>query len=101
MAHATRASGRTAGKLTAVVVLLIIAVLAIIAGILYLTEPARSLPSVLGTITSPASRANAHRELRGWVSLVIAVLCLGAAWFTARARGPEGGLAGTEPVSGE
>jgi amino acid permease len=78
--------------LTAVIILVIIAILAIIAGILYLTEPAKSLPSVLGTITQPASRADVHRTLRGWVSLVIAVILLGVAWFTARAGGQEGKL---------
>lgn len=96
MVHATRARGRSTGsgkgKLTAVVILVIIAILAIIAGIIYLTEPARSLPAVLGTITHPASRANAHRNLRGWVSLVVAVIFLGAAWFTARARGADSRL---------
>lgn len=68
----------------AVAILVIIAVLAIIAGIMYLTEPAKSLPSILGTITHPVSRANAHRSLRGWTALAVGVICLAAAWFVSR-----------------
>jgi multisubunit Na+/H+ antiporter MnhB subunit len=65
--------------MTAVVVLVIIAVLAIIAAIMYFTEPARSLPSVLGAISHPASRANAHRTTRAWIALAVGVICLVAA----------------------
>jgi amino acid permease len=77
-------ASRSTGKTVAVAVLVIIAILAIVAGAMYLAEPAKSLPSVLGTITSPASRANEHRSLRGWIAIVIAVVLLVAAWFTAR-----------------
>ena len=84
MAYAGSAPGWSPGKITIVAVMAIIGILAIIAGILYFTEPARSLPSVLGTITSPASRANAHRNLRGAVALVIGVVLLVAAWLAAR-----------------
>jgi multisubunit Na+/H+ antiporter MnhB subunit len=65
--------------MTAVVVLVIIAVLAIIAAIMYFTEPARSLPSILGAISHPASRANAHRTTRAWIALAVGVVCLVAA----------------------
>jgi len=78
------ARGRSRGSMIAVVVLVIIAVVAIVAGIMYLAEPAKSLPSILGTITHPASRANAHRTLRGWTALVVGVICLVAAWFASR-----------------
>ncbi len=84
MSSARAAGARSPGKTIVMVVLVIIAVLAIIAGIMYLIEPAKSLPSVLGTITSPASRANAPRPLRGAGALVIAVLCLGMAWLVNR-----------------
>jgi uncharacterized membrane protein HdeD (DUF308 family) len=66
------------------IILVILGILAIIAGVMYLAEPAKSLPSVLGTITSPASRANGHRDTRGAVSLVIGVILLVAAFFTVR-----------------
>ena len=84
MTSASYAQGRSAGKLTVVVILGIIAVLAIIAAILYFTEPAKSLPSFLGAVTSPASRAAAHRSTRGIVSLVIGVVFLAAAGLTSR-----------------
>ena len=84
MTHATRAREWSPGRATIVAVLAVIAVLAIIAGIIYLTEPARSLPGILGTITRPASRADAHRATRGWVSLAVGVICLAAAGLTSR-----------------
>ena len=84
MSSARAAGARTPGKTIAMAVLVIIAVLAIIAGIMYLIEPAKSLPSVLGTITSPHSRANSPRMLRGAGALVIGVLCLGGAWLVNR-----------------
>lgn len=84
MTSASYAQGRSAGKLTAVVVLGIIGVVAIVAAILYFTEPAKSLPSVLGAISSPASRAAAHRSTRGIVSLVVGVVFLAAAALTSR-----------------
>jgi hypothetical protein len=67
-----------------VAVLAIIAVLAITAAVMYLTEPARSLPGILGTITHPASRAGAHRSTRGWVALAVGVICLAAAGLVSR-----------------
>ena len=78
------ARGRSSGRMIAVAVLVIIAILAIIAGVLYLAEPAKSLPSILGTITHPASRANAHRTFRGWTAVAAGVICLVAAWFVSR-----------------
>jgi amino acid permease len=78
------AGGRSPGKTIAVVVLAIIGVLAIVAGIIYFVEPAKSLPSVLGTITHPASRASAHRSLRGMIAVIVGVICLVAAWLVSR-----------------
>ena len=86
MTHRSGTRGRSSGQTIAVAVLLIIAVLAIVAGIIYLTEPAKSLPSILGTITHPASRASAHRTFRGWTALAAGVICLVAAWFVRRRR---------------
>lgn len=84
MATASRTRGWSPGKTTLVAVLAILAVLAIIAGIMYFMEPAKSLPSVLGTITSPASRANAHRPARGWAAIVVGLILLAAAGITSR-----------------
>jgi uncharacterized membrane protein YphA (DoxX/SURF4 family) len=83
------ASGRSSGKTIIAIVLAVIAVLAIIAGIIYFIEPAHALPSILGRITHPpasAVRANANRSLRGAGSLVVAVICLVAAFFVNRSN---------------
>jgi amino acid permease len=79
-------TGRSTGKTAAVAILVVVAVLAIVAGAIYFAEPAKSLPSVMGAITT-GSRASEHRDLRGWISIVIAVVLLVAAWFTARMKG--------------
>ena len=84
MSSYSTAGGRSSGKTIAAVILVIIGVLALVAGIIYFLEPAKSLPSILGTITHPASRANAHRSLRGIIALVVGVICLVAAWFVGR-----------------
>jgi uncharacterized membrane protein HdeD (DUF308 family) len=82
MTNATRTRGWSSGRVAAVAILTVVGILAIIAGILYLTEPAKSLPAVLGTITSPAVRANEHRSLRGEAALAFGVICLIAAGIT-------------------
>ena len=84
VSQASAAGGRSTVKMIAIVVLVIVAILAIIAGIMYLAEPAKSLPSILGTITHPASRASKHRPARGTVALIVAVICLVAAWLVGR-----------------
>jgi Na+/H+ antiporter NhaD/arsenite permease-like protein len=84
MSSARAAGARSPGKTIAMVVLVIIALLAIIAGVIYLIEPAKSLPGVLQPITSPPSRANTDRPLRGAGALIVGVLCLAGAWFTSR-----------------
>ena len=84
MTYATRSRGRSPGRAVIAAVLAVIAVLAIIACVIYFTEPARSLPSVLGAITHPASRADAHRSTRGWAALAVGVVCLVAAGLVSR-----------------
>lgn len=84
MDNESAAGGRSPAKMIAIIVLVVIAVLAIIAGIMYFAEPAKSLPSMLGTITHPASRASKHRPARGAVALAVGVICLVAAWFVGR-----------------
>ena len=87
MAHAEEVDGQTQrspGRVILAVVLVIIGILGIIAGILYLTEPAHSLPSVLGTIKYNGhnhARAYSHRTLRGAVSLAVGVVVLLAGIF--------------------
>jgi uncharacterized membrane protein HdeD (DUF308 family) len=85
--HAEEVDGQTQrspGRVILAVVLVIIGILGIIAGILYLTEPAHSLPSVLGTIKYNGHnhmRAYSHRTLRGAVSLAVGVVVLLAGIF--------------------
>jgi uncharacterized membrane protein HdeD (DUF308 family) len=86
VAAASQAGSRSSGKMIVTIVLAVIAIVAIVAGIMYFAEPAKSLPSVLGSITSPASRANAHRPLRGAAAVIVGVLCLVGAFFTRRSR---------------
>ncbi len=83
------ASGRSPAKTIITVGLVVIAVLAIEAGIIYFIEPAHSLPSFLGKITHPPAsltRANATRSLRGAGAIVVAVVCLVAAFFVNRSN---------------
>ena len=79
--EADRSPGRSPGRMIVSVVLMIIAILLIIAAVLYFTEAAKSLPSVLGTITHPAHRANEKRTLRGVISLIVGIVLLGAGVF--------------------
>jgi hypothetical protein len=77
-------AGRSAGRIVATVVLAVVGILAIIAGILYFSEAAKSLPSVLGTIKYTghnASRANGHRATRGITALIVGVVLLAGAAF--------------------
>lgn len=84
MSHAQEVDGspgRSPARIIIAVLLVIIGILAIIAAVLYFTEPAKSLPSVLGQITSPAHRADEKRSLRGAVALVIGIIVLAAGVF--------------------
>jgi drug/metabolite transporter (DMT)-like permease len=85
------ASGRSSGKTIITIVLVVIGVLAIVAGIIYFIEPAHSLPSFMGKITHPPAtltRANATRPLHGAAALVAAIVCLVAAFFVNRSNKP-------------
>jgi uncharacterized membrane protein HdeD (DUF308 family) len=69
----------------AAVVLAVIAIILIVAAILYFSEPAKSLPSFLGAIKlngHNAARAGKHRSVRGIVALVVGVICLAGSWFS-------------------
>jgi uncharacterized membrane protein HdeD (DUF308 family) len=87
VAYAEEVDGRTErspGRIILAVVLVIIGLLGIIAGIIYLAEPAHSLPSVLGTIKYNGhnhARAYTPRSLRGAVSLAVGAVVLLAGLF--------------------
>jgi uncharacterized membrane protein len=75
-----RSTGRTVGA----VVLAIIGILAVVAAVLYFTEDAHSLPSILGTIAYNGHnhmRAYSPRTLRGVVAIIVGVILLIGAWF--------------------
>jgi amino acid permease len=77
---ANESGGRSTGRLIAAVILAIIGILFIIAGILYVAEPAKSLPSMLGQIAG----SNGHHPLRAVASFVVGVILFVAAWFALR-----------------
>jgi ABC-type Na+ efflux pump permease subunit len=75
------AGGRSAGRVIAAAVLVVIGILLIVATIIYFTTAAKSLPSILGTIKHPVGRANSKRPLHGIATLVVAVVCFAGAYF--------------------
>lgn len=81
---ASEARGWSPGRIAVVAILAVLGVLAIVVAIIYFVEPARSLPSVLGTITSPPARANDIRPDRGLGALIIGVILLLVAWLASR-----------------
>jgi hypothetical protein len=75
---------RSTGRMVGAIVLVVIGIIAVIAAILYFTEPAHSLPSFLGAIKYNGhnhSRAYNHRTLRGVVAIIVGVILLVGAWF--------------------
>jgi uncharacterized membrane protein YphA (DoxX/SURF4 family) len=89
LVSSTSTSGKSSGKTIIAIVLVVLAVLFVIAAILFFIEPAHSLPSFMGKITSPPaklSRANATRPLHGAAAIVAAIVCLVAAFFVNRSN---------------
>jgi hypothetical protein len=75
---------RSQGRVILAAVLVVIGILGIIAGVIYFTTDAHSLPSILGTIKFNGhnhSRAYGPRTTRGIVSLIVGVIVLGAGVF--------------------
>jgi amino acid permease len=70
--------GKSTGRTIGAVILAIVAILFIVAGIIYLAEPAKSLPSILGTVHN----STGHRPLRAAGSLIVGVVFAVGAWFT-------------------
>ena len=97
MSSVNQSGGRSSGKTIIAVVLGILALLLVIQGIMFFVEPAKSL--MIGSITSPPARANAHRPLWGTGALVIAVICLVGAWFTMRGGKSSTGASPTEKAA--
>jgi hypothetical protein len=73
-------SGGASGRRALSVILAIVGLLAIVAGILYLAGTANSLHFMVGSVH------RGHHQVRAIVALVIGVVLLVAAFFTARRR---------------
>ena len=71
------------GRTVSAVILGVVALVFIVAGIMYLAEPASSLPSILGHIKG----SSGHRPLRAAGCLIVGVVFAVGAWFALRYRG--------------
>jgi hypothetical protein len=72
-------SQRSAGRTGLAVLLGIIAVVFIVVAIIYLAEPAKSLPSF---IPGHIAGSTGHHPLKATGSFVAGIICAAAAWFT-------------------
>ncbi len=91
-------SGSSTGRMVSAVVLGVIALVFIVAGIIYLAEPAGSLPSFMGHV----SHSTGHHPLRAAGSLIVGVVFAVGAWFALRYRGKTvtpAGSSSKEPVN--
>lgn len=78
MSSTSRSAERSSGRTILAVILGIIALLFIVVAVIYLVEPAKSLPSFLpGHIAG----STGHHPLRATGSLVIGIVFAVGAWF--------------------
>ena len=96
MSSVSESGGRSSGKTIIAVVLGVVALELIILGVMFFIEPAKNL--IIGSITT-GKRATEHRPLWGAGSLVVAVICLAAAWFTAKGGKSSSGASTSEPAA--
>lgn len=75
-----RISDRSAGRSTLAIVLVILGILAIIAGFLYLAGAANSIHFMVGSVHQ------GHHLARAAVSFVVGIALLIVAWFISRTR---------------
>ena len=84
-------SGSSSGRTASAVVLAVIAVIFIVAGIIYLAVPAGSLPGFLGhattTVHGKAVASTGHHPLRAAGSLIVGVVFAVGAWFALKYKG--------------
>jgi protein-S-isoprenylcysteine O-methyltransferase Ste14 len=83
---------RPAGRMIGAVVAGIIALLFIVAGFIYVAEPAKSLPSIMGHTAG----SNGHHPLRAAGCLIVGVVFAVLAWFALRYKGKTVTPAGTD-----
>jgi len=66
----------TSGRKVVMIACIVVAVLFIILGLVYAIEPAKSLPSLLGS----KAKGSGHHALRMAASFIIGIVFLGLAW---------------------
>lgn len=76
-------SGSSSGRTASAVVLGVIAVVFIVAGIIYLAEPASSLPGFMGHV----AHSSGHHPLRAAGTLIVGVVFAVGAWFALKYKG--------------
>jgi amino acid permease len=76
-------SGSSSGRTASAVVLGVIAVVFIVAGIIYLAEPAGSLPGFMGHV----AHSTGHHPLRAAGTLIVGVVFAIGAWFALKYKG--------------
>ncbi len=86
-------SGSSSGRMVSAVVLGVIALVFIVAGIMYLAMPADSLPGFMGHI----SNSSGHHPLRAAGSLIVGVVFAVGAWFALKYKGKAVTPAGSAP----
>jgi uncharacterized membrane protein len=99
-------SGSSTGRTASAVVLGVIALLFIVVGIIYLAEPAGSLPGFLGHATTIVHGkkvpSTGHHPLRAAGSLIVGVVFAVGAWFALKYKGKTvtpAGSASKEPAA--
>jgi hypothetical protein len=65
------------------VVLVVVGILAIVAGIIYLVEPIHSLPSFF---PGHAAHGNTHHHIRGYIAIIVGIILLIIAVVAGRSR---------------
>jgi amino acid permease len=76
-------SGNSTGRMVAAVILGVIALVFIVAGIVYIAVPAGSLPGFMGHVAN----SSGHHPLRAAGSLIVGVVFAIAAWFALKYKG--------------
>ena len=91
-------SGSSSGRMIAAVILGVIALVFIVAGIIYLVEPAGSLPGFMGYVKN----STGHHPLRAAGCLIVGVVFAVGAWFALKYQGKTvnpAGSASKEPAN--
>ena len=84
-------SGGSSGRTVVAVVLGVIALVFIVAGIVYVAVPAESLPGFMGHV----AHSTGHHPLRAAGSLIVGVVLAIGAWFALKYKGKAATPAGS------